>query len=142
MSLRECPRARGSPHSAARRRVDTVKKLVRGNATDVGGRGFASRPTLKNRPYVQASESPVKSTASSVGSPGIRSRMRARRVTKRDERASPAAIFRSRRYHIRESLPNMVNRGGPSFSNNRTARRVETPIQLTVALPARLPDPL
>lgn len=59
-----------------------------------------------------------------------------------DERASPAAIFRSRRYHIRESLPNMVNRGGPSFSNDRTARRSETPIQLTVALPARLSGPL
>jgi len=36
----------------------------------------------------------------------------------------------------------MVNRGGPSFSNDRTARRSETPIQLTVALPARLSGPL
>jgi len=71
----------------------------------------------------------------------IRPRVWPRSGTLRVERASPAAIFRSRRYHIRESLPNMVNRGGPSFSNDRTARRYETPIQLTVALPARLSGP-
>jgi len=35
----------------------------------------------------------------------------------------------------------MVNRGGPSFSNDLTARRYETPIQLTVAFPARLSGP-
>lgn len=64
-----------------------------------------------------------------------------RSYTRNAERASPAAIFRSRRYHIRASLPNMVNRGGPSFSNDCTARRGKTPIQLTVALPARLSVP-
>lgn len=35
----------------------------------------------------------------------------------------------------------MVNRGGPSFSNDHSARRDKTPIQLTVALPARLSSP-
>lgn len=35
----------------------------------------------------------------------------------------------------------MVNRGGPSFSNDHSARRDKTPIQLTVAFPARLSPP-
>ena len=35
----------------------------------------------------------------------------------------------------------MVNRGGPSFSNGSSARGGKTPIQLSAALPARLPTP-
>lgn len=40
---------------------------------------------------------------------GIGEVNKARRLTSSGERASLAAIFRSRRYHIRESFPNMVN---------------------------------
>lgn len=133
-----CAFLRGSyPH----RRPGTPPKsspLYRGSVSrgKIGGNSFAGKS-----PVTRFTVPQWRIVFTRLRYPEIHLGKIARSDTRIDERASPAAIFRSRRYHIRESLPNMVNRGGPSFSNDHSARRDKTPIQLTVALPARLSYP-